>query len=131
MMNADVDVRAVLPSIQAPTLVLHRARDQFIDIRHSRYLAEHVPGARYVELPGEEAISFGTDTQPLLDEIEEFLAGARQTGDSERILASVMFSDIVDSTKRAAEMGIAAGAICSSRSRPRSCASCRASVAVR
>jgi class 3 adenylate cyclase len=105
MMNADVDVRAVLPSIQVPTLVLHRRHDQFIDIRHSRYLAEHIPGARYVELPGEEAISFGTDTQPLLDEIEEFLTGARQPADAERILATVMFSDIVDSTKRAAELG--------------------------
>jgi class 3 adenylate cyclase len=105
MMNADVDVRAVLPSIQVPTLVLHRTHDEFIDIRHSRYLAEHIPGARYVELPGEEAISFGTDTQPLLDEIEEFLTGARHAADAERILATVMFSDIVDSTKRAAEMG--------------------------
>ncbi|MGZ4251629.1 MAG: adenylate/guanylate cyclase domain-containing protein [Solirubrobacteraceae bacterium] len=105
MMNAEVDVRAVLPTIQVPTLVLHRAGDKFIDIRHSRYLAEHIPGATYVELAGEEAVSFGADTGPLLDEIEEFLTGTRHASDAERILATVMFSDIVDSTQRAAEMG--------------------------
>jgi class 3 adenylate cyclase len=95
----------VLPSIQVPTLVLHREHDRFIDIRHSRYLAEHIPDARYVELAGEEAISFGSDTQPLLDEIEEFLTGARTLPDSERILATVLFCDIVDSTQRAAAIG--------------------------
>ena len=105
MMNGEVDVRAVLPSIQAPTLVLHRAGDKFIDIRHSRYLADHIPGARYVELPGNEALGFGTRTVSELDEIEEFLTGARRAPDSERILATVMFSDIVDSTRRAAELG--------------------------
>jgi pimeloyl-ACP methyl ester carboxylesterase len=104
-MNAGVDVRAVLPSIQVPTLVLHRAQDKLVDIRHSRYLANHIPGARFVEVPGEEAISFGSDTTPLLDEIEEFLTGARKPSDAERILSTVMFSDIVDSTQRAAEMG--------------------------
>jgi pimeloyl-ACP methyl ester carboxylesterase len=61
MMNAEVDVRAVLPTIQVPTLVLHRAGDTFIDIRHSRYLAEHIPDARLVVLPGDEALSFGGD----------------------------------------------------------------------
>jgi class 3 adenylate cyclase len=104
-MNADVDVRAVLPSIQVPTLVMHRAGDRFIDPRHSRYLAEHIPGARLVELPGEEAISFGRDSDQLLDEVQEFLTGARHAVDGERILATVMFSDIVDSTVRAAELG--------------------------
>jgi class 3 adenylate cyclase/alpha-beta hydrolase superfamily lysophospholipase len=104
-MNSEVDVRAVLPTITVPTLVLHRAEDKFIDIRHSRYLAKHVPGARYVELPGEEALTFGGGSESLLAEIEEFLTGARHPVDSERILATVMFSDIVDSTQRAAEMG--------------------------
>jgi class 3 adenylate cyclase len=98
-------VRAVLPSIQAPTLVLHRAGDQFIDIRHSRYLAEHIPGARLVELPGDEAFSFGRNDEVLIDEMEEFLTGARHVSDSDRILATVMFTDIVDSTRRAAELG--------------------------
>ncbi|MGI8864514.1 MAG: adenylate/guanylate cyclase domain-containing protein [Solirubrobacteraceae bacterium] len=105
MMNAEVDVRAVLPTISVPTLVLHRANDRFIDIRHSRYLAEHIPGARLVELPGEEALSFAGDAASELDEIEEFLTGARQARDSERILATVLFADIVDSTRRAAELG--------------------------
>jgi class 3 adenylate cyclase len=104
-MNSEIDVRAVLPSITVPTLVLHRADDTFIDIRHSRYLAEHIPGARYVELPGNEALTFGGGAAPLLDEIEEFLTGARHPTDADRILATVMFSDIVDSTQRAAEMG--------------------------
>jgi class 3 adenylate cyclase/pimeloyl-ACP methyl ester carboxylesterase len=104
MMNAEVDVRAVLPTIQVPTLVLHRAGDTFIDMRHSRYLAEHIPDARLVVLPGDEALSFGGDVG-VLDEIEEFLTGARQAPDAERILSTVMFADIVDSTQRAAAMG--------------------------
>jgi class 3 adenylate cyclase len=103
--TAQVDVRAVLPTIGVPTLVLHRRDDQFVDIRHSKYLAEHIPSARLVILPGEEAISFGSDTAPLLDEIEEFLTGTRSVAETERILATVMFSDIVDSTRRAAELG--------------------------
>jgi class 3 adenylate cyclase len=104
-MNAQVDVRAVLPSITVPTLVMHRTGDQMIDIRHSRYLAEHIPNARLVELSGNEAISFGPEAREELDEIEEFLTGARHTAHAERILATVMFSDIVDSTTRAAEIG--------------------------
>lgn len=105
MMNAQVDVRAVLPSIQAPTLVLHRAQDAFVDKRHSLYLAQHIPGARLVEVPGSEVVTFGVDDDRLLDEVEEFLTGARRSADSERVLATVMFSDIVDSTRRAAELG--------------------------
>ncbi len=104
-MNAQVDVRAVLPSIQAPTLVLHRVGDQLVDIRHSRYLAERIPGARYVELPGNEALPFASGRATEIDEIEEFLTGVRRGPESERILATVMFGDIVDSTRRAAEMG--------------------------
>ncbi len=71
-MNGEVDVRAVLPSIQVPTLVLHRTADRFIDIRHSRYLVDHIPGARLVELPGEETLGFGSGTgvEEELDEIE-------------------------------------------------------------
>ena len=103
--NGEIDVRAVLPTIQAPTLVLHRAGDEFIDVRHSRYLAEHIPGARYQELPGSDALSFGPESERLLDEVEQFLTGARKLPDPERILATVMFSDIVDSTRRAAELG--------------------------
>jgi class 3 adenylate cyclase len=105
MMNADVDVRAVLPSISVPTLVLHREGERFIDIRHSRYLAEHIPGARYIELPGAEVFSFGRQGDQLLDEMEEFLTGARHAPHLERVLATVMFADIVDSTRTAAELG--------------------------
>jgi class 3 adenylate cyclase len=104
-MQAEVDIRPVLPTIQVPTLVLHRARDEFIDIRHSRYLRDHIPAARYVELPGDEALTFAADSDELLLEVEEFLTGARPSPDPERILATVMFSDIVDSTRRAAELG--------------------------
>jgi class 3 adenylate cyclase/pimeloyl-ACP methyl ester carboxylesterase len=103
LMNGQVDVRAVLGSIQVPTLVMHRAEADFIDVRHSRYLAEHIPGARFIELPGRDTL-FGDDAMEL-DEIEEFLTGARHQPDPERILATVMFSDIVDSTRRAAELG--------------------------
>jgi class 3 adenylate cyclase len=105
MMNAEVDVRAVLPSIQAPTLVMHRAEDQYIDVRHSECLADNIPGARLVLLPGEEAVSFGAEAEPQIEEIEEFLTGERHVPEAERVLATVMFSDIVDSTARAAEMG--------------------------
>jgi class 3 adenylate cyclase len=104
MLN-EVDVRPVLPMIQAPTLVLHRPKDPQIDIRHSRYVAEHIPGARLVEVPGEHTLPFGPGQDDILDEIEEFLTGTRQSPDTERVLATVMFSDIVDSTRRAAEIG--------------------------
>ncbi len=105
MMNAQVDVRAVLPQVQAPTLVMHRAQDTFIDIRHSEYLAEHIPGARFVKLPGSEAITFGADDDSLLEEVEEFITGARTATAPDRVLATVMFGDIVGSTQRAAELG--------------------------
>jgi pimeloyl-ACP methyl ester carboxylesterase len=106
MMNGQVDVRAVLSQVQAPTLVLHRSRDTFVDVRHSRYLAEHIPGARLVELPGSEAIAFGgPDEEALVEEVEEFLTGARSPAAPERVLATVMFGDIVDSTQRASELG--------------------------
>jgi class 3 adenylate cyclase/pimeloyl-ACP methyl ester carboxylesterase len=106
-MNGEVDVRAVLPLIQVPTLVLHRPADRFIDIRHSRYLVDHIPGARLVELPGEETLGFGSGSgvEEELDEIEEFFTGMRHAPDPDRILATVMFADIVDSTRHAAEMG--------------------------
>jgi class 3 adenylate cyclase len=104
-MHSEVDVRPVLPSIQAPTLVLHRTGDDYIDIRHSHYLAEHIPGARFVELPGTDTVLFSGDQNALIEEVEEFLTGARHAPDPERILATVMFSDIVDSTRRASELG--------------------------
>jgi class 3 adenylate cyclase len=104
-MNAHVDVRPVLPSIQAPTLVLDRPADTAIDSRHARYLVDHIPGARLVELPGDQTLPFGPGQREFIDEVQEFLTGARHIPDPERILATVMFTDIVDSTRRAAEMG--------------------------
>jgi class 3 adenylate cyclase len=104
-MHSDIDVRAVLPSIQAATLVLHRPGDKYIDIRHSLYLAEHIPKAKFVELSGNDTLLFSGDQEELLAEVGEFLTGARHAPDPERILATVMFSDIVDSTSRAAALG--------------------------
>jgi class 3 adenylate cyclase len=104
-MHGEIDVRPVLASIQAPTLVLHRSGDRHIDIRHSRYLAAHIPGARLVELPGEDTLLSIGDPGALLDEVEEFLTGARHSAERDRVLATVMFSDIVESTVRAAQLG--------------------------
>ncbi len=104
-MHNEIDVRPVLPTIQAPTLVMHRPADPYIDVRHSRYLAAHIPGASYVELPGDDTLPFSGDTEAMLAEVEEFLTGTRHAPDPERVLATVMFSDIVGSTSRAAELG--------------------------
>jgi class 3 adenylate cyclase len=86
-------------------LVLDRPQDQTVDSRHARYLAEHIPSAHLLELPGDNTLPFGPGQNEFVDEVQEFLTGARHVPDPERILATVMFSDIVDSTRRAAEMG--------------------------
>jgi class 3 adenylate cyclase len=99
------DVRHVLPTISVPTLVMHRRDDSFLDIRHSRYLAEHIPGARLVELEGRDGLFSVGDSEAILGEIEEFLTGTRHEREPDRVLATVLFTDIVDSTRRAAEMG--------------------------
>jgi class 3 adenylate cyclase len=101
----ETDVRHVLPTISVPTLVMNRSGDTFLDPRHSRYLAEHIPGARYVELEGEDGLFSVGDSEAILGEIEEFLTGTRHEREPDRVLATVLFTDIVDSTRRAAEMG--------------------------
>ena len=101
----EFDVRDVLPSIRVPTLVMHRRDDSFIKIEHSRYLAEHIPGARFVELEGRDNVFAVGDSEAVLGEIEEFLTGHRLAHEPDRMLATVLFTDIVDSTRRAAEMG--------------------------
>jgi class 3 adenylate cyclase len=101
----EFDVRDVLPSIRVPTLVMHRAGDSFIGVEHSRYIAARVPGARYVELEGDENMFSVGDTDALLGEVEEFLTGTRHEREPDRMLATVMFTDICESTRRAAEMG--------------------------
>ena len=101
----EFDVRDVLPSIRVPTLVLHRRDDSFIKIEHSRYIAERIPGARLVELEGDENMFSVGDSEAVMGEIEEFLTGARHVGEPDRMLATVLFTDICGSTERAAEMG--------------------------
>ena len=101
----EMDVRAVLPAIQVPTLVLHRRHDRLVDVANGRYFAEHIPGSRYVELPGDDHIYFAGDADALLDGIEEFVTGSRGIHDPDRILATVMFTDIVSSTAHAARLG--------------------------
>jgi len=99
------DVRSVLPTIATPTLVLHRADNAFIRPGHSRYLADHLAEARLVELPGRDHVAFVGETDELLGEIEEFLTGSRGSVLADRVLATIVFTDIVDSTKRVAESG--------------------------
>jgi class 3 adenylate cyclase len=99
------DVRALLPAIQAPTLVLYRRGDRFAGKPHSRYLAEHIADAKLVEVPGEDNLICVGDFDPDVEEIEEFLTGARHAPDTDRVLATVLFTDIVGSTERAAEVG--------------------------
>lgn len=99
------DVRDKLGSITAPTLIVHRADAGFVTSGHGRYLADHIPDARYVELPGADSLYWVGDTAPLLDEIEEFITGIRGGFDTERVLTTIVFTDIVGSTQRAAELG--------------------------
>ncbi len=104
-MMMGIDVRQALPSIQAPTLVLHRGNAPMLTVEHSRYLAEHIPGAVFRDLPGEGHAYWADNSQLLLDEVEEFLTGSRSAGSPDRVLATVLFTDIVDSTATAARLG--------------------------
>jgi class 3 adenylate cyclase len=101
----EIDVRGVLSAIDVPTLVLHRAGDRMIAPTQSRYLAASIRDARYVELAGEDHLPFAGDQDALLDEVEEFLVGSRGAVDAERALATILFTDIVGSTERAAVLG--------------------------
>jgi class 3 adenylate cyclase/alpha-beta hydrolase superfamily lysophospholipase len=99
------DVRALLPAVQAPTLVLYRRGDQLAGKPHAEYLADHISGSRLVELPGTDNLMYVGDSDADLDEIEEFLTGARHAPETDRVLATVLFTDIVGSTERASELG--------------------------
>jgi class 3 adenylate cyclase len=101
----DADARTKLPLITAPALILQRADAAFIGVGHGRYLAEHIAGSRYVELPGADTLYWVGDAAPMLDEIEEFITGMRGGFDAERVLTTIVFTDIVGSTARAATMG--------------------------
>src|SRR5947209_1291133 len=100
-----LDIRDVLPAIQVPTLVLHRRDDRMVALDLGRYVADHIPGATFVETDGADHLFFTGDADTVLDEIEEFLTGVRPLPVVERVLATVLFTDIVDSTKRAVELG--------------------------
>lgn len=102
-----VDARGLLAGIQVPTLALHRTDDPLIDVRHSRYAAEHVPGAKLVELPGDDHLPSVGDSEAIVGEIEEFLTGGR-SGRVQRAMLTVLFTDIVDSTGHASRLGDAA-----------------------
>jgi pimeloyl-ACP methyl ester carboxylesterase len=104
-MNTEIDVRAVLPTIRVPTLVLHRSGDRDASVEEGRWIASQIPGARFVELPGEDHLPWVGDVDTLLDEIEEFLTGVRPAPNPDRMLLTLLFTDIVGSTRRAAEVG--------------------------
>jgi pimeloyl-ACP methyl ester carboxylesterase len=106
--NYDIDVRHILPSITVPTLIFHREHDSQVPVRAGRYLAEHIPGARWIELPGEDHLIQTLDQEvldKLLDEVEEFITGTRQRPEPDRVLATLLMNDIVSSTERAVEVG--------------------------
>ena len=98
------DVRALLPAIQVPTLVIHRADAREFRVAHGRYLAAHIPGAKYVELPGIDNLIWAGDQDAMVAEIQDFITGVRPAPTPHRVLATVLFTDIVDSTRRAAEL---------------------------
>lgn len=104
-MILDIDIRHVLPAIRVPTLILHNAGDKAVPVEHGRYMAKQIPGARYVELPGVDHLPWVGNADAVLDEIEEFLTGVRHGVEVDRVLATVLFTDIVDATRRAAELG--------------------------
>ena len=104
-MNREIDVRHVLPVTLVPTLILHRTAERVIDVEHARYMAQCIPGAKLVELPGEDHAPWFGDRDAVLDEVEQFLTGSRYAHQPERVLATVLFADIVGSTERAAALG--------------------------
>jgi class 3 adenylate cyclase len=98
------DLRSILPSLRVPTLVLHAGGDQFVRVGHGRYLAEHIPDARYVELDTADHVPWASDAD-MAGEIEEFLTGERRPVATDRLLATVLFTDIVQSTEQASALG--------------------------
>ena len=101
----ETDVRQILPTISSPTLVLHRTGNRFVPVDNGRYLAARIANARYCELPGDDHLYYAGKAERLLDEVEEFLTGTRHTSESDRFLATVLFTDIVGSTAMVSEVG--------------------------
>ena len=104
-MDARMDIRPVLPAIRVPTLVLHRTGDPLVPLELGRQVAEAIPGARFVELEGDDNMSFFGESETVLDEVEEFLTGERHRYEVDRVLTTLLFTDIVGSTQRAADIG--------------------------
>lgn len=104
-MNAEIDVRHVLPSIRVPTLVIHRTEDQCLKVEEGRFVAERIPRAKFVELPGVDHLPFVGDQDAILDQVEEFLSGVRYTFDLDRVLATVLFTRIVDPEGHSSRLG--------------------------
>jgi class 3 adenylate cyclase/pimeloyl-ACP methyl ester carboxylesterase len=100
-----IDVRRILPAINVPTLVLHRVDDRVLSVESSRFAASQIPGARLVELPGNDHFWFSGDANQMLDEIEAFVTGVRPAAQIDRVLATILFTDIVGSTESAARLG--------------------------
>ena len=103
--GVESDVRHVLSSVQTPTLVIHRTGDRMVGVDHGRHLAEHIPSARMLELEGEDHAYYAGEIEPILNEIEQFVTGDRKQVSAARVLKTVLFTDIVDSTRTATEMG--------------------------
>ena len=104
-MNMLNDVRPILPAVRVPTLIKHRTNDRSTRVEASRYLASHIAGAKYIEMAGADHLPWIGDGDRVLDEIQEFLTGARSAGEPDRVLATVLFTDIVGSTSEAARLG--------------------------
>ncbi|TMB50250.1 MAG: adenylate/guanylate cyclase domain-containing protein, partial [Chloroflexi bacterium] len=104
LMNSRIDVRSILPSIRLPTLVLHRQGDRDSRPEEGQYIADRIPDARFVELTGEDHLPW-IDADQILDEVEEFLTGVRHGPTPDRVLATVLVTDIVGSSERAADLG--------------------------
>src|SRR5918993_2354185 len=105
-MNKEIDISGVLSAIRVPTLVIHRTDDIAVSVEGGRFLAQHIPQARLAEFPGADHLPYiGETTDDITDEIEEFVTGSRHVVEADRILTTVMLTDIVDSTKRASELG--------------------------
>jgi class 3 adenylate cyclase len=102
---SQTDVRHVLPSIRVPTLVLHRREDPADPVEGARYIARNVPGAKYVELEGNDSPPWAGDSSAIVDEIEEFVTGMRRAPEPDRVLSTVLFTDIVGSTEQLARIG--------------------------
>ena len=104
-MFLQIDVRDVLPTLRVPTLVIHRRGDRVVNRRAGKWMADQIPDARYVELPGQDHMPWAGDLDGVIEEIREFLTGARVAPEPDRVLATVMFTDVVGSTQRAVALG--------------------------